>query len=85
MCRKHSSADMHNKMPKVDVIKANHMKKLIGTMKFAVYAPFHAKESPFSSITVDSYEWASESAQRRRYDAVLETHPSTNSIVSMNW
>jgi hypothetical protein len=60
------------------------MKKLIGTIKLVTYVPLHASERPFSSITVESCEWASESAQRRKYEAVLETHPSTNSIVSMN-
>ncbi len=75
---------MHSKMPKVEVIKPNHMKKLIGTMKLDNLAPLHARERPFSSITVESCEWANESAQRRRYEAVFETHPRTNSIVSIN-
>eukprot|EP00966_Prymnesium_polylepis_P199960 4634079-Prymnesium_polylepis.1 len=32
-----------------------------------------------------SWECASERAQRRRYDAVLEMEPRTNSIVWMAW
>lgn len=38
---------------------------------------------PFSQNTVASSEWARDKAHRRRYDAVLDTVPSTNSIVSM--
>ena len=32
-----------------------------------------------------SWEWANERAHRRRYDAVFDTEPSTNSIVSIIW
>ena len=35
----------------------------------------------FEKKTLASWEWARESAQRRRYDAVCEIPPSTNSIV----
>ena len=34
--------------------------------------------------TLDNCEWARENAQRRRYDAVLDTVPRTNYIVSIN-
>jgi len=36
-----------------------------------------------SKNTFESYEWANERAQRRRYDAVLDMLPNTNSIVSI--
>jgi hypothetical protein len=35
--------------------------------------------------TFESCEWASESAHSRRYDAVFEIAPSTNSMVSISW
>ena len=38
----------------------------------------------FSKKTLASWECARERAQRRRYEAVLETAPRTNSIVSIN-
>lgn len=37
-----------------------------------------------SNITVESCACAKDSAHRRKYEAVLDTLPSTNSIVSMN-
>ena len=37
-----------------------------------------------SKNTFESYEWANErAAHRRRYDAVLDMLPNTNSIVSI--
>lgn len=50
------------------------------------------KPVPFASNTIlkirsmktsASLPWANESAQRRRYEAVLETVPRTNSMVSI--
>ncbi len=38
-----------------------------------------------SQKTEESCECASESAQRRRYEAVLETAPRTNSMVWIIW
>jgi hypothetical protein len=38
----------------------------------------------FSKKTAASCECASESAQRRKYEAVFEIVPSTNSMVSIN-
>ena len=39
----------------------------------------------FSQNTSVSCACASESAQSRRYDAVFEIAPSTNSMVSITW
>lgn len=41
--------------------------------------------SVFSKKTLASYPWANDRAHRRRYDAVFEIDPSTNSIVSIIW
>jgi hypothetical protein len=37
----------------------------------------------FSKNTLESCPWASDNAQRRRYEAVFEILPRTNSIVSI--
>ena len=37
----------------------------------------------WSKKTLASCEWAKESAHKRKYDAVLEMLPNTNSIVSI--
>ena len=55
-----------------------------------VMEPDSMKRSKFSTMifsqnTSVSCACASESAQSRRYDAVFEMAPSTNSIVSITW
>lgn len=39
----------------------------------------------FWKNTYDSWEWASDKAHRRKYEAVFEMQPKTYSIVSINW
>ena len=47
------------------------------TLPLATPAPMKT----LSQNTAESCAWARERAQRRRYDAVLDTAPRTNSIV----
>lgn len=37
----------------------------------------------FSKKVLANYEWAKDKAHRRKYEAVLEIEPRTNSIVSI--
>lgn len=46
---------------------------------------FNATSIIFSNITFESSEWAKLNAQSLKYDAVLDTVPKENSIVSMSW
>ena len=49
------------------------------------FTALRAMPRHFSKNTSVSWECASESAQSRRYDAVFEIAPSTNSMVSITW
>lgn len=75
---------MHIKMPKVAVMKPNQKKKLVNVnTSHEASLLLHANLRPFSRKTPASCEWANERAQRRKYEAVFETVPKTNSIVSI--
>ena len=64
-------------------MNAPHMTKMISGWS----APLNWKpvSSEYWKKTSESCWCASESAQRRRYDAVWEIEPRTNSIVSITW
>ena len=57
---------------------------LTAIAEIAILSKPKAIFSIYSKNTAANYECASERAQRRRYEAVLDTVPSTNSIVSIN-
>ncbi len=52
-------------------------------MKVANQFTLRVDRIAFSQNTVASSEWARERAHRRRYEAVFDTIPRTNSIVSI--
>lgn len=87
MCKKHSSTSIIKSTPKVTAIKGYQI-----TKEPIVSAPVEALDPNLCHGTIRiscrntraSWEWASERAQRRKYDAVFETVPRTNSMVSMS-
>ncbi len=75
-CKKHYIVSIPIITPKV-MLKNRYIPMQI-TITFAPCIP---PPIVFYKNTLDSCPWAKESAQRRRYDAVLEILPNTNYIV----
>ncbi len=79
-CKKHSIVSIPMMTPNVML---NH-KNIPITIVIAL-APWIPPPIVFSKNTFDNCPWANDNAQRRRYEAVFEIEPKTNSIVSMIW
>jgi len=79
VCSVHSSKSMHMSTPKVAPMKTKKPRYI--SMTEPLWNP------PFKQLskkTFASWEWARDKAQRRKYEAVFETVPRMNSIVSIN-
>lgn len=79
-CKKHSIVSIPMMTPKV-ILK----NKYIPITMVMAFAPSIPPPIVFSKNTFDSWPWANDRAQRRKYEAVFEIVPNTNSIVSMIW
>jgi hypothetical protein len=81
------NADKPSMMQRMKIVSWNHIKNMKQSANTAPIPPesLNPLESVMSQSTSESCVCASESAQRRRYDAVFEIHPRQNSIVWMIW
>ena len=85
VCKKHSSTSIIIKTANVTAMKGNQIKnepivyEAIFTGKL-----FHGTCRISYKNASASCECASDNAHRRKYDAVLDTQPSTNSMVSIS-
>lgn len=79
-CKKHSITSMHIRTNIVTCTNTAQPMKIEIKLQLSIPPPIVFEKNTFAS-----YPWASDNAQRRRYDAVFEILPSTNSIVSMIW
>lgn len=79
-CKKHYIVSIPIMTPNVML---NH-KNIPITITMAL-APYMPPPIVFSKKTFDNCPCASDNAQRRRYEAVFEIDPKTNSIVSIIW
>ncbi len=79
-CKKHSIVSIPIMTPKV-MLKNRYIPIAI----VIALAPSIPPPIVFLKNTFDSWPWANDKAQRRKYEAVFEIAPNTNSIVSMIW
>ena len=79
-CRKHSIESIPIMTPAVIDTKKYIPIKIIIALALTIPPPI-----VFSKNTRASWPWAKDKAHKRRYDAVFEILPKTNSIVSIIW
>jgi len=81
------NADKPSITQRMTTVNWNHMKNMKQSENAAPIPPepLNPLERVISQRTSESCACASESAQRRRYDAVFEMHPRQNSIVWIIW
>lgn len=79
-CKKHSIVSIPMMTPKVMLKNKNIPITIVIALAPSIPPPI-----VFSKNTFDNWPWAKDKAQRRKYDAVFEIAPNTNSIVSIIW
>ena len=79
-CKKHSIVSIPIMTAKVMLKNKNMPITMVIAFALSIPPPI-----VFSKNTFESCPWANDKAQRRRYEAVFEIAPNTNSIVSIIW